>query len=108
VRYADLSRVIIPPPEPECISETEDIVVPGLHLFTEFVSLEEEKELLEFSDQKDDNGRQFWKTNLHRRVQVCPSLRSDFSSLHCLHSTVLFISSLHSTLDMNSTTALCS
>jgi alkylated DNA repair dioxygenase AlkB len=69
VRYADLTRTIIPPPEPECISVTADVVVPGLHLFPEFVTEEEERELIEFSDQKDSHGKLFWKTNLHRRVQ---------------------------------------
>jgi hypothetical protein len=70
VRYADLTREMIPPPEPECISVTADVVVPGLHLFPEFVSEEEERELIEFSDQKDPHGKLFWKTNLRRRVQV--------------------------------------
>jgi alkylated DNA repair protein alkB homolog 8 len=106
VRYADLSRVTIPPPEPECISETEDVVVPGLHLFTDFVSLEEEKELLEFSDQKDDNGRQFWKTNLHRRVQVLFSLFSSSLSPSFCVTDVLTFSSQHFGYEFNYSTLL--
>lgn len=79
VRYADLSRIKISPPEPECISETVNVNVPGLYLIPEFVTFEEEKELLDFADGKDENGKLYWKSGLTRRVQVI-NLHSSSSS----------------------------
>lgn len=71
-KYAAIARPPIPPPEPECISMTEDIVVPGLHVLTDFISLEDEKRLIEFCD-SHENKKSKWKTNISRKVQV-PSI----------------------------------
>lgn len=53
------------PPEPECTSLTEDVNVPGLYYVEDFISVEEEAELLQYFD----NQESLWEYGLSRRVQ---------------------------------------
>ena len=52
-KYADLYRPQIPPPEPECVSATDDVLVPGLTLLQDFISPEEEEFLIDFCDNRN-------------------------------------------------------
>jgi hypothetical protein len=63
VKYATLASSKRPP-EPECTSTTDHVHVPGALVVEEFISEEEEKELLECYQRGD------WKVSLNRRVQV--------------------------------------
>lgn len=62
VKYAQLAATKRPP-EPDCTSSTEDVVVSGALVVPDFLSQEEEQELLAFYEAQD------WKANLNRRVQ---------------------------------------
>ncbi len=66
VKYAHIAEAVTKPPEPECCSSTDSIVVPGLQLISEFVSPEEENSIMgEFGVDSAP-----WKESLSRRVQV--------------------------------------
>lgn len=56
------------PPEPECISLTAEVVVPGLEVVDEFVTVEDEELLL--SDSFAGPNAKAWIESLSRRVQV--------------------------------------
>lgn len=53
------------PPEAECISTTEAVVVPGCDVIIDFISEEEEQILLN----EIDHGTVAWKESISRRVQ---------------------------------------
>ena len=61
--------------EPECTSSTSHIDVPGLLLIEDFISIEEESELLDGSGIASESFSS-WITYLTRRVQV----RFEFST----------------------------
>lgn len=78
-KYADVERPVTPPPEPECISTTEGVDVPGLTVMEEFVSEEEERFLLDFCDTRNaDTVKAFSKGKyvLARNFCYCESLLS--------------------------------
>ena len=52
-KYADIERPSIPPPEPECVSSTTEVVVPGLTVVENFVDPDEEQHLLDFCDTRN-------------------------------------------------------
>ena len=63
-KYADVERPVIPPPEPECISSTTEINVPGLTVIENFITSEEEQYLLDFCDNR--NAEKFFsKGNIY-------------------------------------------
>ena len=68
-KYASIAKTPIPPPEPECISTTADVAVPGLVVVPDFISPEVEARLLQFCD-AHENRKSKWKTSISRRVQV--------------------------------------
>jgi hypothetical protein len=72
-KYAAIARPTIPPPEPECISTTQEVVVPGLHVLADFITAEDEQRLLVFCDSQE-NKKSKWRTNISRKVQVLNSL----------------------------------
>lgn len=52
-------------PVPECTSATKDVVVPGCFLINDFISSEEESQLLELFEPESST----WKNTISRRVQ---------------------------------------
>ncbi len=77
------------PAEPECTSITEDVTVPGLKLISDFITEQEENELLAEFDEPCK-----WKQTLNRRVQVffSPSFRVIFICLN--FSNMVFLSTI--------------
>jgi hypothetical protein len=68
VRFANLAEDRIKTiPEPICTSTTSSIEVPGLYLLEDFISEEEENQLME---QIGCDSSPSWKESLNRRVQV--------------------------------------
>lgn len=55
------------PPEAECTSSTSSVIVPGFTLIENFISEEEEMNLME----EYGSEQAPWKESLNRRVQVC-------------------------------------
>ena len=85
------------PPEPECVSLTAEVVVPGLEVLEEFVSEEDEQILL--SDEYAGPNAPHWKESLSRRVHVLPLSRR----CHVSNCTLIVCS----TMGSPSTTARC-
>lgn len=68
VKYAQLASTK-KSTEPECTSSTDNIHVPGLAVIEDFITEEEESDMMEFYSSND------WKVSLQRRVQVTKHYR---------------------------------
>lgn len=65
IKYAIERVETKPPPEADCTSLTDHVIVPGLHVLPDFISVDEEQMLLnEFGGDSAP-----WKESLQRRVQ---------------------------------------
>lgn len=66
VKFAQKSCPVQSPPLPECTSLTKDIDIEGVHIIPDFLSIEDEMNLLDGI--ASDHGP--WINDLNRRVQV--------------------------------------
>eukprot|EP00743_Colponemidia_sp_Colp-15_P006292 GILK01006770.1.p1 GENE.GILK01006770.1~~GILK01006770.1.p1 ORF type:complete len:643 (+),score=105.48 GILK01006770.1:34-1962(+) len=63
IEFAAEYQEPVPPPAPQCVSRSAHISIPGLVLIEDFISKEEEQELLQYIDGSP------WDTLISRRVQ---------------------------------------
>jgi RNA recognition motif-containing protein len=82
IRFAQEATPVQGVKMPDCTSSTADIRVPGLQLIKDFITIEEEQQLLEGLCGTNAN----WEQTLNRRVQVGSLVRS-FYQLLIYHGT---------------------
>ena len=84
-KYAGIEKPVIPPPEPECISSTANVNVPGLTVIENFVTEDEEQYLLDFCDTR--NAVKYFSKGIYiNRLCISAYVEASGKYIYCLMS----------------------